>query len=83
AVEEPAAAQDLSLEGNVATNALCVHSLGATRYVIMDAMGRVIRSGTMGPGRAVVAVDDLVPGTYILRSTDADAVGLRFLVLRP
>ena len=65
-----------SLFPNPATSVLKVSNLpaGGADFQILSANGQLVRSGRLHEGNGTIAVDRLVPGAYVLRTT-ATATG--------
>ena len=80
-VQEGHRVAGLSVVGTAVTDLLTVNAQDAGAYMILDAMGRTVRTVRLISGRNVVTVDDLAPGGYVLRSFEASSGGARFHVL--
>lgn len=64
--ERPAV--QLSAWPNPAAEAVLLEGFtGAASYMLMDATGRLMRTGRLNGDRAVIGLDGLAPGTYVVR----------------
>jgi polyhydroxybutyrate depolymerase len=75
-VESPAL--QFSAWPNPADGAVVAEGItGATSFILVDAMGRTMRNGRLNGDRAVIGLDGIAPGTYVVRLLDGSGRSVR------
>lgn len=62
----PSVAGDLQILGNLVVDQIVIQSANETPYRIFNALGGMVRSGTLGTGRTTLGLNGLSTGSYVL-----------------